>query len=271
LFATIILRHSLYWIYGKQIIAAVTGPASQGLKGVRENLNKQLILNNYHYFQYIQSEKDIDRVVVNYTIMLVWHKHAKGRWVAGGQGGLGKTYIRGQSVMLRKALFITLTLCFMSAGEAKAGNLELTSGNVFGLWTNINSALLVAAELSGKEGLVGTLEAEKPSSFSGKSTSDVLAKAVEFHQKLKQLIASGDGAPAKNLLEAGGAKVTPGMVYLNSGLVLDSLVMHVYDMNNDQLIGGFYATSDNSGKSPSDVFSLADLAGRRIDLLAGAL
>jgi len=173
--------------------------------------------------------------------------------------------------MFRKALFITFAICVVSAAEAKAGSLELTSGNVFGLWSNINKALIVAAELSGGEALAGSMKAEKPSSFSGKNPADVLAQAVEFHKKLNQIIAKGGGAPAKALLETGGTGTTPGMIFLNSGLVLDSLVLHVYGLNNDQLIGGFYVSSDIPDKSPSDVFSLADLANRRIDLLIGAL
>lgn len=173
--------------------------------------------------------------------------------------------------MFRKALFIAFAVFIVSVGEARSSSLELTPDNVFGLWSNINKALIVAAELSGGDAAVGPMEAEKPSTFSGKSPANVLAMAVEFHEKLNQLIARGDGAPAKALLATADGDVTPGMVYLNSGLVLDSLVMHVYGLDNDQLIGGFYATPDSSGKSPSDVYSEADLANRRIDILMGAL
>lgn len=196
--------------------------------------------------------------------MLRWRQRIRG-WCVTEFG------VSGEKRMFRKALFAAFAVFIVFAGEARAASLELTPGNMFGLWSSINKALIAAAELSGGEALAGSMEAEKPSSFSGKNSADVLARTVEFHEKLNRLIARGDGAPAKALLKTDGNGVTPGLVYLNSGIVLDSLVLHVYSLDIDQVIGGYYVTSDVPDKSHNDVFSLADLANRRIDLLIGAL
>ena len=55
------------------------------------------------------------------------------------------------------------------------------------------------------------------------------------------------------------------MVFLDSGHVLDAAVEWIVrNTPKGQLISQFYARHDVSGKTPSDVFGLVDLADRRI-------
>lgn len=69
-----------------------------------------------------------------------------------------------------------------------------------------------------------------------------------------------------------GRKITPAVVFLNAGNILDSLVetLYVSSKQSADALGRFYDVPYVAGKTPSDVFGLVHLATRRLQLIAGS-
>ena len=104
-----------------------------------------------------------------------------------------------------------------------------------------------------------------PDRLENKKPADVLARAIEFRAKLDRLLAEHGMAPTKRY-PRGAGRVTPSVVFLNSGLLLDAVVGWIIaNTAKRQLVSPFYAHHAFSGKTPSDVFGMVDLANRRID------
>ena len=73
-----------------------------------------------------------------------------------------------------------------AAGEAFALEPGLTPNNVFGLWTNVNNALITVAETSSGygEGAAG-IATMTPNTFQGKKPADVLQKSRRLPQQAR--------------------------------------------------------------------------------------
>lgn len=155
------------------------------------------------------------------------------------------------------------------AGQSAALELGLTPSNVFSLWINVNDALLATARISsGGADRAAELAAMKPRQFEGKKPADVLGQAFAFRDKLDRLRDSAGLGPTKRIGEGDGAEITPSVVFLNSGHVLDGLVLWIVrNSGKEQLVSQFYTLHDVSGKTPSDVFGLVELANRRLEFL----
>ncbi|MFQ5984604.1 MAG: adenylate/guanylate cyclase domain-containing protein [Alphaproteobacteria bacterium] len=142
--------------------------------------------------------------------------------------------------------------------------------NVFSVWLNINAALVFAAEeLTSDPTFVAELEATSSTEFTGKVPANVLKRVVEFRNKLDLLRTKNGLEPTNVYVDPSGKEVTPALVYVNSGHVLDSLVNFVLSVlrKGDLLVGKYYKDHGPIGKKPSDVFGLVDLADRRLDQL----
>ena len=157
------------------------------------------------------------------------------------------------------------------AGEVRAQELGLTPSHVVGLWTNINSALVTVAEASsGGQALAESLASTTATRFENKKPADVLAHAFAFRAKLDGLLAKTGLAPTKQY-DQGAGVVTPSVVFLNSGYLLDAVVGWIVEKTTkEQLVSPFYARLAISGKTPSDAFGMVDLAIRRIDRILSA-
>jgi len=155
--------------------------------------------------------------------------------------------------------------------RAQAADLGLTPGHVVSLWKNINNALLTAADiLQGPEGRTA-LEAMKEESFSDKTPADVQDKVVEFRTKLDKATASMGLNPTTTYKDPRGGAVTPSVVFMNSGYVLDSMVLTLIYLDGQRLVSGYYASHDFSGKGPSDAYAQVELANRRLKALESDL
>ena len=172
--------------------------------------------------------------------------------------------------MYRKFTLVAAVLLGLMAtpGTASAVELGLTPSQVFGLWTNINDGLLASARvISSDSAWHGSLDAMRAQKFDGKKPADVLAQVVEFRAKLDRLRQKSGLKPAKQFVNGDG-KVTPSVVFLNSGHVLDGLAdWLIRNTGPEQLIGPLYARLDINGKTPSDAFGVVELANRRLDQL----
>lgn len=163
-----------------------------------------------------------------------------------------------------------------SVGMAQEGRqttqLGMTPNHVYSLWTNINEGLLAVAEIASGD---ATWDREVSSldrrSFTGKVPADVLREAAEFRDRLNQLRERARMPPATAFRET-GTVVTPSDVFVNSGYMLDGVVDWIIEMTPPQrLISGFYLLDTFDGKGPGDVYSLVELAVRRLDLVLASV
>jgi len=177
--------------------------------------------------------------------------------------------------MLRKNATALLIILFFGIGSNNAVALELglTPSHVFGLWTNINSALVRLAELySSDQQIADKLSSMTARTYSGKTPGDVLQKLSAFRKKLDILNKKQGLSPTNKIEITDGKKITPSVVFLNSGHVIDSAVnLIIKKSDRDQLVSPFYKSLHLKGKSPSDVFGMVDLAERRIDIILAKL
>ncbi len=172
--------------------------------------------------------------------------------------------------MFRKFRFFAIVLVALAAAPrgGQALELGLTPSNVFSLWTNINDALLAVARISSDNAnWAKKVEASAPRAFAGKTPANVLERVAEFREKLDRL-RRRDGMAKTARFENGDGVVSPSVVFLNSGHVLDGVALWIVNKTTkEQLVSPFFRRHDVSGKTPSDVFGLVDLANRRIDTI----
>ena len=168
---------------------------------------------------------------------------------------------------LISAAVLTLVLAFSSV-QVRAVELGLTPSNVVSLWTNINNALVTTGSaLPSGIDVSGDLESMTAKAFPGKKPGEVLNQVVQFRDKLDRLRAKSNLKGTPVYKDPQGGTVTPSVVFVNSGHVLDSVVLLLNRYDKDQLISGFYTRHDISGKKPSDAYSQVELANRRLDTI----
>ncbi len=147
-------------------------------------------------------------------------------------------------------------------GAARAVDFGVTPSNVFGMWSNINGALLVFAEQTAP-GRAAELAAMTPAPAQGKVPGDVLGRVVEFRDLLERLRGQHGLGPIDR--HQPSAPVTPTDVYLNSSAVMKGLVQTlIVNTNPEVKISRLYDDAVFEGKTPSDVFGMVDLAIRRL-------
>ncbi len=177
---------------------------------------------------------------------------------------------RGLETVFRKlvSLVIVVVAAGLVPGQARAVELGLTPSNVFSLWTNVNNALIAVAGASSRSaGWTKGVETTARVGFEGKNPGDVLERVAAFRDKLDRLRRTSGLSATRRYREDSGT-VTPSVVFLNSGYVLDSVVEWLIESTGrEQLVSPFYTRHDFSAKTPNDVFGLVDLANRRIDII----
>ncbi len=171
--------------------------------------------------------------------------------------------------MRRSLAIVVVTLAGLAAAtvNAHALDLGLTPSHVFSLWTNINNALITSARIVSNDAVTETVAAMRPKIFIGKVPADVLERARAVREKLDSL-RRNSGLKQTILFNSDQGRITPSDVYLNSGHVLDGLVgWLIHGTGPDLLASRFYVRHKYSGKTPSDVFGLVDLANRRLEMI----
>lgn len=169
---------------------------------------------------------------------------------------------------MHSATVLALVLALLPV-QVGAVELGLTPSNVVSLWTNINNALVTTGSaLPSGVDVSGDLKAMTAKAFPGKKPGDVLNQVVQFREKLDRLRARSKLKATPVYKDPQGGTVTPSVVFINSGRMLDSVVLLLNRYNKDQLISGFYTRHDISGKKPSDAYSFVELANRRLDVIS---
>ncbi|MCH8999699.1 MAG: hypothetical protein IID48_15750 [Proteobacteria bacterium] len=161
---------------------------------------------------------------------------------------------------------LVLAVGLVPAKAQPTVDLGLTPSHVFSLWTNVNGALVVIAEIVGANGgWAEDIRAMAPEPVTGKKPADVLEQAQVFREKLDKL-RQRSSLSATEKYGTGDGAITPSVVFLNSGHILDATVEWlIKNTGREQLVSEFYTRHDFSGKTPSDPFALIVLANRRID------
>lgn len=142
----------------------------------------------------------------------------------------------------------------------------------FRLWTAINKVLPEYAALKGGKELRSRIDGMSAGQFKGRNPGDVMAQTEIFRAILEDIRDQLKLSEIKTYKDPLGRKITPAVVFLNSGHVLDALVETLYmsSKKSADALGRFYDVPYVAGKTPGDVFGLVHLATRRLQLIAGS-
>lgn len=198
-----------------------------------------------------------------------------------GSGVVGVSMPRrrrgGRPVMLRHhvaaALVGAILLAIPASGHGQQARLDpskfgLTPSHVFSLWVNINNCLLaVARELSRDRDFHERLGRLSPMVTDGKNPSDVLERVLAMRVQIDRVRRAAKLRESAHF-RADSVEITPSIVFLTSGDVLDGLAgWYVLLSDPKKPISRFYVRHKFTGKTPSEVFGLVDLAQRRLELI----
>jgi hypothetical protein len=163
---------------------------------------------------------------------------------------------------------IGLFAVLLCPSTGQAVELGLTPSHVFALWTNLNSCLLtIAAQEEGGEALVEDLKDLEVRRFDDKAPSDVLLAVEMVRSRVDAVRSRADLAPIA-VYHDQFQVVTPSNVFLNSGHILDGLAdFAAREGDVASLVTSCYEPQLFTGKTPSNVFELVDLAMRRTDVI----
>lgn len=171
-----------------------------------------------------------------------------------------------------RAILVAVMLSALAIPSGSSAlDLGLTPNHVYSLWTNINASLNACARVvHGDPTDLESFAAMEPKTFSGKKPADVLNLLVTYRAKLDRLLRA-QRLPDTTQAPPGDDAITPSHVYLNSGHVLNAQLRWLTVRTGPaQIISQFYTQHEFSGKTPSNVFALVDLAIRRMDRLLQA-
>ncbi len=142
----------------------------------------------------------------------------------------------------------------------------------FRLWTAINKVLPEYASSKGGKDLRSRIDGMSAGRFKGRNPGDVMAQTEIFRAILENIRGQLKLPEIKTYKDPLGRKITPAVVFLNAGHVLDSLVetLYISSKKSQDALGWFYDVPHVAGKTPSDVFGMVHLATRRLQLIAGS-
>ncbi len=104
--------------------------------------------------------------------------------------------------------------------------------------------------------------------FTGKAPADVLGQINGFRDKLSLWRANYNLLGVQTYKDVDGNEITPSVVFVNSGHVLDSLMELLWHIKPlEESYREYYKQNIIDGMEPSDVFGLVELANRKISLL----
>lgn len=163
---------------------------------------------------------------------------------------------------------VILGLMAATVGRSVAQDLGITPSHVYGMWRNVNDALLAVARVVSDDAAWRASLAEMPvRAVTEKRPAEVLGQVAVFRDQLDRLRRAA-GMDAVQRAEDYGGEITPTVVFLNSGQMLNGVVDWLLKYDDPQLLlSQYYRRPRISGKTPGDVFTLVDLANRRIHLI----
>ncbi len=149
---------------------------------------------------------------------------------------------------------------------------KISPNGPYRLWNAVNKVLLDYASLRGGAELRSQVQGLSAGQYDGKTPADVLTQAAEFRGMLERLLDRLNLPKVEIYKDPLGRDVTPGVVFVNAGHIMDAVVSAFRSASNkpDESLGGLYDVPVATGKTPSDVFGLVYLATRRLQLIAAS-
>lgn len=173
---------------------------------------------------------------------------------------------------------LTATTTASAQGTERAVDMGLTPSPVYALWSNINRAVILYARVHSTDAdWLGKLEKMAPDKFSDKVPAQVLEQVKRFKLKLTELnkrpaaeaVETLLAGSLPSLLSSDDNRITPSQVYLYSGQVLINIAGDILQESTATTeISPLFEEHHFTGKTPSDVFGMVDLAIRRLDEIA---
>lgn len=168
--------------------------------------------------------------------------------------------------MKKFILLITLSLFTTPAYTANFIEYGFTPSHVHALWTNIHQSIVKLSEKYPLE-VQEAIKNIPPTTYRDKIPADVLNETNIFTRKLNSY-REYYNLPSIDLksMET-DSNVTPSTVYVNSGRLQDALAYTISTANPSQEISSLYHGKFIEGKEPRDVFSLVELAIKKLNIL----
>lgn len=149
---------------------------------------------------------------------------------------------------------------------SRATQIELTANQINATWSNVNDALIViAAATAIDDEWTAKFKAMAPEPVKGKPLRDAVEQASQFRGKLNAVLAANSFEPVAAASDAHRADDSPPMVYLNSGRLMDSLILLLIRIDPLAFVAHYYAWSQTDDKTADDVYAMAALANKRMD------
>jgi hypothetical protein len=188
--------------------------------------------------------------------------------------------LRGLSgTTVGRLVFSSLFALLVLASPAKCRSMELglTPSHVYSLWQGINRSLLLYSQIESRdEDRLKQLIAMQPKVFEDKIPADVYSHAEKVHARLKGYVIVSTDVPDwldeykqnNTSTDSQNNEITPSAVFVISTQLLNAIVDVVVDNTGwEQPISDLYAIELHTGKTPSDVFGLVDLALQRVEII----
>lgn len=174
--------------------------------------------------------------------------------------------------MNQKKSFRTFAVLFgllaplVFAGTSRATQIELTANQISTTWSNLNDALIViAAATAIDDEWTAKFKAMAPEPVQGKTLANAVEQATLFRRKLNAVLAANAFEPVESISDRHRATDSPPMVYLNSGRLMDSLILLLIRIDPLAFVAHYYAWSQSDDKTADDVYAMAALANKRMD------
>lgn len=159
-------------------------------------------------------------------------------------------------------ILVSLTL----AGPSRAAQIELTANQIHTTWSNLNDALIViAAATAIDDEWTAKFKAMPPEPVQGKTLADVLGQAGLFRKKLNAVLTASSFEPVEPASDIHRAADSAPMVYLNSGRLMDGLILLLVQTDPLSFIAHYYAWPETDDKTADDAYAMAALANQRMD------
>lgn len=149
---------------------------------------------------------------------------------------------------------------------------KITPNDSYQLWSAINRALLeYAGAIGGKKLQFDVVEVYADLAFD-MTPADVMTQTADFRVVLDMILDQLKLAKSQTYEDPLGRKVTPGVVYVNAGYLLDSTIfaLHTTSDRQGKPLGDLYVVPTAADKTPNDVFELVSLATNRLRLILAA-
>lgn len=144
---------------------------------------------------------------------------------------------------------------------------KVSPSHVYRIVVSINKVARYIAQNTPHKEIRSAALAVAPVTVIGKKPSDAVQMVYAIQGQLNVLRQKKGLKPIKRYRREDG-RVSPAIVFINASSTLDGLFQMAVNINPQKSIGGFYDVKKFTGKTPSDVYGVADHTARILAVLA---